>query len=52
MAKRIKPVHPGEILREDFMEPHGLSVNRLALDLRGAGHAHCRGCARASRNYA
>jgi addiction module HigA family antidote len=34
MAKRIKPVHPGEILREDFMEPHGLSINRLALDLR------------------
>ena len=27
------PVHPGEILREDFMKPLGLSVNRLALDL-------------------
>jgi antitoxin HigA-1 len=34
MAKRIKPVHPGEILREDFMKPYGLSINRLALDLR------------------
>ena len=29
----IPPVHPGEILREDFMKPLGLTVNRLALDL-------------------
>ena len=28
------PVHPGEHLREDFMQPLGLSVNRLALALR------------------
>jgi antitoxin HigA-1 len=34
MAKKLKPVHPGEILSEDFMKPHGLSMNRLALDLR------------------
>lgn len=34
MAKKLKPVHPGEILREDFMNPHGLSMNKLALDLR------------------
>jgi addiction module HigA family antidote len=27
------PVHPGEILREDFMKPLGLSINKLALDL-------------------
>jgi antitoxin HigA-1 len=26
-------VHPGEILREDFMKPLALSINRLALDL-------------------
>lgn len=31
--KLVPPVHPGEILREDFMKPLGLSVNRLALDL-------------------
>ena len=24
-------IHPGEILREEFMEPYGLSANRLAL---------------------
>jgi addiction module HigA family antidote len=31
--KLIDPVHPGEILREDFMKPLKLSVNKLALDL-------------------
>jgi len=34
MATKLKPVHPGEILREEFMRPLGLSMNRLALDLR------------------
>lgn len=29
----MPPVHPGEILREDFMKPLGLSINKLALDL-------------------
>ena len=29
----MPPVRPGEILREDFMKPLRLSVNRLALDL-------------------
>jgi len=27
---RLKPVHPGEILKQDFMEPFGLSSNALA----------------------
>jgi antitoxin HigA-1 len=27
------PVHPGEVLREDFMKPLGLTVNKLALEL-------------------
>ncbi len=26
----IEPIHPGVTLREDFMEPHGLSGARLA----------------------
>src|SRR5208282_2444695 len=34
MAKKLKPVHPGEILADDFLKPHALSMNRLALDLR------------------
>jgi len=28
--KRLEPVHPGEILKQDFMEPYGLSSNALA----------------------
>ncbi|MGQ9365759.1 HigA family addiction module antitoxin [Azospirillum sp. ST 5-10] len=27
------PIHPGVTLLEDFMEPHGLSANRLATRL-------------------
>jgi addiction module HigA family antidote len=30
----LPPVHPGEILREDLMRPSGISINRLARDLR------------------
>jgi antitoxin HigA-1 len=35
MAKlrKLPPIHPGEILREDFMVPLGISMNRLAIDL-------------------
>jgi addiction module HigA family antidote len=29
----MAPAHPGEILREDFMKPLGLRVNKLALEL-------------------
>jgi len=36
MPKRLqrKPIHPGEILREQFMAEFGVSMNRLARDLR------------------
>ena len=34
MAKKMKPAHPGEMLREEFMKPLGLSMNKLAMDLR------------------
>ena len=30
---RRAPVHPGEMLREEFMKPMGLSINGLALEL-------------------
>ncbi|MBK1642952.1 addiction module antidote protein, HigA family [Chromatium okenii] len=30
----LRPVHPGEILREDFLTPLGMSVNALAQALR------------------
>lgn len=31
---RMPPLHPGEMLREDFMKPLGLSANALAMELR------------------
>ena len=30
MKRKIKPVHPGRILRDEFMEPAGISQYRLA----------------------
>jgi len=30
MAKKLKPLHPGEILREEFLIPLGLSAGALA----------------------
>jgi len=32
-TKKLAPVHPGEILQKEFLEPMGLSQNRLALAL-------------------
>lgn len=34
-AKRkfLEPIHPGEILLEDFMKPLDVSINRLARDI-------------------
>lgn len=29
--KRLKPVHPGEVLQEEFLKPLGLSQNRVAI---------------------
>ncbi|WP_146850971.1 HigA family addiction module antitoxin [Brevifollis gellanilyticus] len=31
--KKHRPIHPGEILREDFLMPLGLSEYRLAKDI-------------------
>jgi antitoxin HigA-1 len=30
MARKIKPVHPGRILRQEFLEPAGITQYRLA----------------------
>ena len=32
-SKLLDPIHPGEILLEDFMKPLGISINQLARDL-------------------
>lgn len=31
--KKMEPLHPGEVLLAEFLEPMGLSQNRLALDI-------------------
>jgi len=34
MAKsKLSPIHPGEVLLEEFLKPMNLSQNRLALDI-------------------
>ncbi len=33
MDERLSPIHPGEVLLEDFMKPLGLSQYRLAKDI-------------------
>ena len=32
-TRSLDPIHPGEILLEDFMKPLGISINQLARDL-------------------
>lgn len=32
-TNRMRPIHPGEILREDFLIPLGMSANALAIAL-------------------
>lgn len=34
MPEKLGPVHPGEVLLEEFLNPMSLSQNRLALDIR------------------
>ncbi len=33
MKKKLHPVHPGEVLLEEFLNPMGLSQNRLAINI-------------------
>jgi addiction module HigA family antidote len=33
MSKRLKPIHPGEVLLEEFLEPMKISQYRLAKDI-------------------
>ena len=32
-ARKVRPTHPGEILREEFLPDYGLTVSGLAKDL-------------------
>ena len=31
--RKVRPIHPGEMLREDFLAEYGLTVSRLAAEL-------------------
>jgi addiction module HigA family antidote len=33
MKRKLHPVHPGEVLLEEFLKPMGISQNRLALNI-------------------
>jgi antitoxin HigA-1 len=33
MADKLSPLHPGEVLLEEFIKPMNLSQNRLAIDI-------------------
>jgi addiction module HigA family antidote len=33
MNKKFSPIHPGEVLLEEFIKPLNLSQNRLAIDI-------------------
>ena len=33
MKKKLHPVHPGEVLLEEFLKPMGISQNKLAISI-------------------
>lgn len=33
MNTHLDPIHPGEILLEDFLKPMGISINRIAREI-------------------
>ncbi len=33
MAEKLNPIHPGEVLLEEFIKPMNLSQNRLAIEI-------------------
>lgn len=33
MTEKLSPIHPGEVLLEEFIKPMNLSQNRLAIDI-------------------
>jgi len=48
--KRLPPIHPGEILREESMKPLNLSANALAQRL-GVTSARQRDCERTAWDH-
>ena len=44
MANKLPPIHPGEVLLEEFLEPMGISQYRLAKDINVPAAASMRSC--------
>ena len=51
MARQLAPMHPGEVLREEFLLPLGLSAGALAKGVRGSAHPHRKDRQRRNRNH-
>ena len=34
IKNKMRPIHPGEILREEFLQPLGMTPNALSIELR------------------
>ncbi len=34
IKNKMRPIHPGEILREEFLEPLGMTASALSMELR------------------
>jgi plasmid maintenance system antidote protein VapI len=47
--QRLAPVHPGEVLLEDFLKPMGISQYRLAKSLGGRCSGSTTSCAGGAR---
>jgi addiction module HigA family antidote len=33
IKKKLTPIHPGEVLQQEFIEPMGMTQNKLAMEL-------------------
>ncbi len=38
VQEKLKPIHPGEVLLEEFLKPLSISQKKLALDIHVSGH--------------
>jgi len=51
MNNRLDPIHPGEILLEEFLKPTDLSQKQLAVALDIPAGRDLRNCSRETRDY-
>ena len=51
MAKKLKPMHPGEVLREEFLVPLKMSGGRSCQDVRLTTDTDRADCQRTDQHY-